>query len=212
MQKIILASASPRRKELLNQIGMKFEIYPATGEEKITKKQPQEVVQELAEQKAGEVALHFQKKLQDSIEEIKNETTENEDVTKYLVIGADTLVAYGERILGKPKSEQEAMEILSMLSDTTHSVYTGVTIAEVTAQEIKNHSFYKETKVTMYPVCQEEIQRYVATKEPMDKAGAYGIQGKSAVFVKEIQGDYNNVVGLPIAELYQKMIKLGIEI
>ena len=222
MQKIILASASPRRRELLTQIGMNFEIYPPKGEEIVTKKQPWEVVQELAEQKAKEVAFVFQQSLKESF---KEQGTEQEFLqyqeegkkeisfsTKHLVIGADTLVAYKNQILGKPKSEKEAIEILTMLSGTTHSVYTGVTIAEVTADFIKTHNFYEETKVTMYPITPEEIRKYVETKEPMDKAGAYGIQGKSAIFVKEIQGDYNNVVGLPIAALYQKMRKLGIEI
>lgn len=130
-----------------------------------------------------------------------------------LVIGADTVVANEGQILGKPKDEEDAKRMLSSLAGHTHSVYTGVTCVFISADgRCGEHSFYEKTDVTMYQMSDEEIQRYVASGEPMDKAGAYAIQGRCAIFVKEIQGDYNNVVGLPIARLYQELLALGIDI
>ncbi len=198
MRKLILASASPRRKELLEQVGAVFEIIPARGEEVITKELPQDVVMELALQKAREVA--------DSVE---GQETSIEEV---IILGADTVVAYDGRILGKPKDRTDAVGMLTQLSGNTHSVYTGVAVIvkEKEAEQIFN--FYEETKVTMYPMSEAEIEAYVDTGEPMDKAGAYGIQGKCAIYIEKIAGDYNNVVGLPIARIYQEMSQLGIEI
>lgn len=192
MDKLILASASPRRKELLEQAGAVFEICPAKGEEVITGKNPAEAVMELALNKAREVA-----------------DMGGEDI---LVLGADTVVVHDGRILGKPKDEQDAVRMLTELSGNTHSVFTGVAVIQKTGGSEKVCNFNEETRVTMYPMSRDEIEAYVKTKEPMDKAGAYGIQGKGAVFIEKIMGDYNNVVGLPIARLYQEMRQLGIEI
>ena len=190
--KIILASASPRRKELLEQIGVKFLVEPAKGEEKITKKLPGGVVKELALQKAREVA-------KDKEEPV-------------LVIGADTVVAYEDQILGKPKDEEDAKQMLTMLSGQTHEVYTGVALLFVDPSGRAGvHTFYEKTEVTMYPMSEKEIQRYIATGDPMDKAGSYGIQGTCAIHIKEIHGDYNNVVGLPVARLYQELQNLGFD-
>ena len=177
MKNIILASQSPRRRELLTQIGLEFEVHPAGGEEIITSTDPVEVVKSLSTQKAAAVK-----------EELEPQLPEN-----WLVIGADTIVVYDGKILGKPKDEADAIRMLRMLQGQTHSVYTGVTLLE----EGKQTTFAEETKVSMYPM----------TDEPMDKAGAYGIQGLCARFVKEIRGDYNNVVGLPIGRIYQKLKK-----
>lgn len=195
--KIILASASPRRKELLSQIGMEFVVVPAKGEEIITKEKPREVVVELAEGKAEEV-----------LERMSKEDT-NGDL---LVIGADTVVVCDDNILGKPKDEADAKRTLAMLSDRTHEVYTGVCLKLRVAGRQINKSFYEATQVTMYPIREEEIEAYVAGGEPADKAGAYGIQGMGAKFVRKINGDYNNVVGLPIARIYQELMQLGIAI
>ena len=173
--RFILASASPRRKELLEQIGVKFDILPATGEEVITKELPGEVVMELAKQKAEEVAK-----------------TAGADA---LVLGADTVVAYEGKILGKPKDEADALRMLTMLSGKEHEVYTGVALIDNRDQSMEN--FFERTKVTMYPVSEEEIRDYIAGGEPMDKAGSYAIQGGWAEFVERIEGDYSNVVGLP---------------
>ncbi len=205
MSQIILASASPRRKELLEQMGLEFEICPAKGDEIITKTLPHEVVVELSRQKAKEVAAGVVQ-----YNEMHPDITSPQDI---LVIGADTVVAYCDQILGKPKDEADAKRMLSMLAGNTHSVYTGVTFVFIDkSQRAGEYSFYEKTDVTMYPMTEKEIDRYIATGEPMDKAGAYGIQGKCGIYIREILGDYYNVVGLPISRLYQELQKLGIDI
>lgn len=205
MGQIILASASPRRKELLEQIGINFDICPAKGEEVITKKIPHEVVQELASQKAKEVA-GMVKAYEVSHEELMTP----QDI---MVIGADTIVAYEEQILGKPKDEEDAFRMLSLLSGNTHSVYTGVSIVLLGASgKVGELTFFEETDVAMRQMDEAEIRRYIGTGEPMDKAGAYGIQGKCAIYIDKICGDYNNVVGLPVAAIYRELKKLGIDL
>lgn len=204
--RLILASGSPRRKELLEQIGAKFEILPAKGEEVITSTVPAQVVMELSAQKAEEVAGRYREEL----------GGENQSASKgeqaVVILGADTVVAYENKILGKPKNEEDAVRMLQMLSSHTHSVFTGVTLVIEKQGKKEKQSFFAETKVTMYPMTEQQIHAYVATGEPMDKAGAYGIQGKCAVYIEKIVGDYNNVVGLPIALVYQNLEKSGIEI
>lgn len=128
-----------------------------------------------------------------------------------LVIGADTVVAASGEILGKPKDRQEAERMLSSLQGNSHEVYTGVTFMERENGTERSRTFHEKTRVTFYPMTKAEIQSYIETGEPMDKAGAYGIQGKALIFVKEIQGDYNNVVGLPVARLYQELKEMGLE-
>lgn len=127
------------------------------------------------------------------------------------MIGADTVVASEGKILGKPSSQKDAVKMLQSLQGREHEVYTGVTIMAREGNENRKKTFHEKTKVVFYPMSDEEIRSYVNTGEPMDKAGAYGIQGKSAVFIKEISGDYNNVVGLPLARLYQELKNMGIE-
>ncbi len=187
MNKIILASASPRRQELLTQIGMEFTVIPSSMEEVPESSQPKQVVLELSEGKAGDVFKSLPEKERGSS----------------LVIGADTIVVFNEQIIGKPGSRKNAEEILSCLQGGIHQVYTGVTLI----WQGGKRSFYEKTDVVMYPMSMEEIKEYVDTGEPMDKAGAYGIQGQGAAYIKEIRGDYNNVVGLPIGRLYQEMKK-----
>ena len=198
MVRVILASGSPRRKELLEQVGVSFEISVADGEEIISKKLPWEIVEELSLQKATEVAGRY---------EAKQEITE-----QTVVIGADTIVAYGEEIMGKPQNEEMAKEMLQKLQDGSHQVYTGVTLIIMTAGNRQVVTFHEKTDVEMYPMSEKQIDAYVATKEPMDKAGSYAIQGKCAAYIKGICGDYNNVVGLPVARLMQELFKLGIKI
>ena len=197
--RIILASASPRRRELLEQIGVSFETAPAKGEEIITKEIPKEVVMELSMQKAVEI---YERGKNDSLHQNK----------ALLVIGADTIVSYGNRILGKPKDEADAFAPLTLLQGKQHEVYTGVTLLLKEAEKEKKICFAEKTKVFMYPMTETEIRNYIKTGEPMDKAGSYGIQGKCAAFIEKIDGDYNNVVGLPIAKIYQKLLQLGIDI
>lgn len=195
MSKIILASASPRRKELLAKAGMSFTVIPAAGEEKRTSEDPGEAVQQLARDKAEWVAQ--------SLAECEEGT---------LVIGSDTIVVFENRILGKPKDRRDAAETLEKLQGNTHQVYTGVTVLERKAGKWVEHTFFESTDVTFYPVSREEIQDYIATGEPMDKAGSYGIQGLFGIYVKGICGDYNNVVGLPVARLFHEMKKSGINL
>lgn len=126
---------------------------------------------------------------------------------RYLIVGADTIVAYKDNILGKPKDERDAVRMLTMLSGYTHQVYTGVCLLYVDEERTESHIFYEKTDVTMYRMSAGEIAAYVRTGEPMDKAGAYGIQGKCAVYIEKIHGDYNNVVGLPISRVYQEVKK-----
>lgn len=200
---IILASASPRRRELLTQIGLEFTVIPAKGEEVITSRMPSDVVMELAAAKASEVyESHCMQPAQAQMEKTEDR----------LVIGADTIVAYQGTILGKPSDEEDARRILNLLSGHTHEVYTGVSLIYQKGEEKQQICFYEKTRVTMYPITPEEITDYIRSGEPMDKAGAYGIQGLAARFVKRIDGDYNNVVGLPAGSLYQKMRELGIAI
>ena len=204
MSRIVLASASPRRKELLEQIGLKFEICPAKGEEVITAGSVDGAVLELSSQKAEEVAAGIL-----SYNEIHPELVTPQDI---LVIGADTVVACDGNILGKPRDEADAAHMLSMLSGHTHSVYTGVTLVFIDKNgRTGETSFYEKTDVCMYPLDDAEIRRYIAGGEPMDKAGAYGIQGKCAIYIEGIEGDYNNVVGLPVARIYKELQKLGID-
>lgn len=181
MSRIILASASPRRRELMELAGYDFEVICADITEVVPENvEPQEVVMSLALQKARAVA-----------DEHKNA----------VVVGSDTVVALDGKILGKPHSRQEACEMLRSLSGKAHKVFTGVAI--VCGEKVKN--FFDETDVEFYPLSDCEIEKYVATGEPMDKAGAYGIQGKGSVLIKKINGDFFNVMGLPIAKLYREM-------
>ena len=205
MSQMIVASASPRRKELLEQIGAEFVICPAKGEEVITETDPSAVVMELSRQKAEEVAYGVL-----IYNEQHADLTTPQDIS---VIGVDTVVAYENQILGKPKDEEDARRMLTMLSGKTHSVYTGVTFVFIDKEgRTGEHCFFEKTDVCMYPLKEEEIDRYIQSGDPMDKAGSYGIQGRFAIHIKEIRGDYNNVVGLPVARLYQELQKLGVSI
>ena len=195
--KIILASASPRRRELLHQIGWEFEVCVSQVEEKITKTIPWEVVEELSAQKAEDVFERMQESASGAKEPL-------------LVIGADTIVACDGRILGKPSDREDAAAMLKLLQGRSHHVYTGVTVCLRKADgKIVRSTFHEATEVTFYPMTEEEIKWYVDSKEPMDKAGGYGIQGLCARFINGITGDYNNVVGLPVGRLYQEVGKLG---
>ena len=194
MSRLILASASPRRRELLTRIGLSFEVLPTRGEENPHSAIPEEMVQELSAGKALEIY--------GSLEEQEKEEA--------VIIGADTLVAFENRVMGKPQDEKDAFDMLFLLQGKTHQVYTGVTLIYTPKGETacKKLMFLEKTDVTMYPMAEQEILEYIATGEPMDKAGAYGIQGRCAAYVREICGDYNNVVGLPVSRLYQELKRI----
>lgn len=197
--KFILASASPRRRELLAQAGIACEVLPSSVEEKITQTITHDIVMELASQKAQDVFTSV-------TGAAENGNHEDEDLT---VIGADTIVSYRGEILGKPSDETEAYDMLSLLADRTHQVYTGVCLLIRKNGSVTRHLFYERTDVTFYPIDNQDLHAYVSSGDPLDKAGAYGIQGSFAIHVKMIQGDYNNVVGLPISRLYQELKKTG---
>lgn len=179
--RLILASKSPRRIELLRQIHPDFLVEPAKGEEIVPQDAaPYEAVLALASAKAQEVAA-----------------THSDD----LVIGSDTVVAIDGQILGKPKSHEHCIEMLRLLSGHRHQVYTGVALAYQGGID----AFYSMTEVEFYPLSEEEIQWYASLEEPYDKAGGYGIQGKGSLLVKGIHGDYFNVMGFPVSLVARKM-------
>ena len=188
--KIILASASPRRKELLRQADLSFKTMPSIKEEKVTKETPVEVVEELSYQKAVDICGQLSE-------------TMKED---FVVIGADTVVSCWNKIMGKPKDREEAFDMLWELQGKSHQVYTGVTLAwKYTDEPAMFYTFSECTDVTVFPMTEEEIEKYIDSGEPMDKAGAYAIQGRFAAYIQGICGDYANVVGLPLGRLYQEM-------
>lgn len=187
---IVLASGSPRRRELLEMLGVKdMKIIPAAGEEVAPKGVgPGELVMALASAKAREVAAAC--------------------IAGDVVIGADTIVWAGGRVFGKPCSEEEAAAMLRTLSDSAHEVYTGVCVIK-DGTELRE---FEISRVRFRPLSEREIEAYVATGEPMDKAGAYGAQGKGALFVRGIEGDFFNVMGLPLCRLGEMLKQQGVEI
>lgn len=183
---VILASASPRRRELLGQIGLKFDVRVSEADETIDPgREPWEAVEELSFRKA--------KAVWDELED------------KEMVVGADTVVALESEILGKPGSAENAIQMLKRLRGREHCVYTGVTIL---TREGDRRTFHESTKVSVRPMSDAEIVEYVTTGDPLDKAGSYGIQGFFARYVASVEGDYNNVVGLPVGRLYQELARM----
>ncbi|RHS24716.1 Septum formation protein Maf [uncultured Clostridium sp.] len=187
---IILASGSPRRKELLLQIGIVPEIIVSHVEEKITSDVPAEVVMSLAEQKAVDVAKNMPE--------------------GKVILGSDTVVAADGKILGKPKSHEEAYEMIRSLVGRSHQVYTGVCIVKKGAADGKDTvvSFYDETDVQVSGMTEAEIREYADSEEPMDKAGAYAVQGFFARYIEGLRGSYANVMGLPVHLVYRKLKEL----
>lgn len=185
IMRIILASGSPRRKEILSNAGYEFEIIKSEKEEIITKTVPADVVKELSSVKA---------------EDVETRLSGDED---YMIIGADTVVAVDDAILGKPHDRTDAYNMISKLSGREHKVYTGVTVIINKDGDRKEIIFAAETKVTVASMSRDEIEEYISLDEPYDKAGAYAIQGKFAKYITSIDGEYNNVVGFPIAAFYK---------
>jgi septum formation protein len=197
-KQIILASASPRRKELLELMGLSFRIIPGQKEEVVTGDTPAQIVENLSGQKAEEAA-----------EKVRAEGSlqTGEGV---LVIGSDTIVVCDGAVMGKPASEEDAFRMLQQLQGRTHEVYTGVTVICLENDKITRDTFSKKASVTVHAMDEQEIRDYIRKGESMDKAGAYGIQGSFAMFVDEIRGEYNTVLGLPIAGLYQVLKKFSV--
>lgn len=189
MEKIILASASPRRKELMTMADLSFDVIVSDCDESIAYDGPEEMVRKLSLLKAEDVAAKIQQT----------------DTAAHLVIGADTIVFFQDQILGKPKDEEDAFCMLKAMSGKTHTVYTGVSIIDTS--DGHTETFCESTNVEFYDVTDEEIKAYIATGDPLDKAGSYGVQGRGCFLVKKIEGDYFTVVGLPIAHLIRKLRK-----
>lgn len=178
---LILASSSPRRKELLELLGIPFQVRVSDVEETYQDGlQPEEIVMELARIKSIAVA---------------------ETNKKSIVIGADTIVVSDGKVLGKPADKEEAISTLRQLSGKVHQVYTGVALIKAG----NTHLFYEKTDVEFWPLEEKQIEQYVLTGEPFDKAGSYGIQGYGSLLVKRIEGDYFTVVGLPVSRLNREL-------
>lgn len=196
--RFILASQSPRRRQLLKELGISFDVIPAKGKETVRSTVPSDVVEELSRQKAEEVMLRI----------LSQNPSDTENM---VIIGSDTIVAVDHRILGKPVDRNEAREMISEIQGNIHQVYTGVAVIRIEGGEPEEMNIFHEcTDVDVYPMTDEEIEAYIDTPEPYDKAGAYGIQGTFGVFIRGIRGDYNTVVGLPVARLYHELKKMGI--
>jgi septum formation protein len=190
MKTIILASASLRRKEILERTGLKFKVHESGCEEKVDPGlEPHEIVRVLSSKKARYVAGRHRNSL---------------------VIAADTIVVLKGRLFGKPRSEREARSMLKALSGKAHSVITGYTIIDTTGRKELSGSI--ETKVFFKKLSTNDIEAYIRSGEPSDKAGAYGIQGLGAVMVKKIEGDFFNVMGLPLNALVESLKKFGVKV
>ncbi len=215
MGNLILASASPRRKELLEQAGIDFTVDAADVDEHITVSDPAEYVMELSRRKARAVAERRQRtdcgkgsrKRTDGVENRADPEAggsagrADANDPEEIILGADTVVVCDGRILGKPEDKADAVRMLKLLSGREHEVYTGVTLFGNRGEK----TFYECTKVIMYDNDENVLWAYAQTGEPLDKAGAYGIQGRGALLVKGLCGDYNNVVGLPVARVAREL-------
>ncbi len=212
--RIILASASPRRKELLARLDITFEIITSDIEEHTNQTAPEEIVKELSQMKAADVfnkiigeescKLSTSNQLPNNLL-IHNQSLETNKYINLIVIGADTVVSQNNLIMGKPTSRSRAYEMIDKIQGDTHQVYTGVTILNYNykTKELTTHTFAECTKVTAFPMTKSEINNYLDNNVYEDKAGAYGIQEAFGLNIKKIDGDYDNVVGLPTARLYQ---------
>ena len=197
-KRIILGSASPRRRELLSQIGVEFEVRVSDKEEIYKSSIPEEIVKELSLMKAENVASDLLENIADG------------SIKDTVVIGADTIVVLDDEILGKPSDEEDAVCMLTRLQGREHWVYTGVAVLDFGPDGEKTVINYPGgTKVYVNAMTEDEIRAYVATKDPLDKAGAYGIQGRFAAYIDRIDGDYYNVVGLPVSRVYRTLRECG---
>lgn len=194
MYHLILASESPRRREIMDTMGITYEVMPANVIEEVEETEPERMVQALAAKKVNDIAGKLDKD--------KN----------LIIIGADTMVFSHGQALGKPKDKEDAVRMLQLLSGDIHEVCTGVAIIIRKKEEEIPLSFAVSTKVKVHTLTNTQIEDYIQTGEPMDKAGAYAIQGKFGLFINSIEGDYYNIVGLPIAHIYSKLLALGIDL
>ena len=210
-KRIILGSASPRRRELLEQIGIEFEIVVSDAREHYKSTRPEDIVRELALMKAEHVAKEVERREKERAEQasIPGLDTGEAHLRNVVILGADTIVVLDGQILGKPSDEEAAFSMLKSLQGRMHQVYTGVAVLNFDGSgSLRTISHAEETKVYVHEMTDEEIRRYIAAGESMDKAGAYGVQGRFAAYIDRIEGDYYNVVGLPVAYLYHTVKEL----
>ncbi len=188
---LILASSSPRRRELLKKADIPFTVMPADIEEVMVAGEPADVAEEISSYKAEYVA---------------DKLIREEKQDSFVILSADTIVTVDGKVLGKPRDEEEAFNVLKELQGREHEVYTGVTIAvKHPGKNVHYKQFHEKTRVKIYPVSDEQIRDYISTGEPLDKAGSYAIQGSFAKYIKSIKGDYSNVVGLPVGRVFKEL-------
>lgn len=193
MTKIILASASERRQKLLEQVGINCEVIPSNiDEDSINGDTPGDLVEKLSAAKAENVAERLE--------------------GDFVIVAADTVVVKDSRVFGKPSDEKEAFEMLNSLQGNRHEVFTGVTLICVTGGEGLIDTFHVRTIVDMMPMTPKQINAYIQSGEPMDKAGGYGIQGRGAAYIRDVAGDFFNVVGLPISTVLSRLEHMGINL
>lgn len=192
MARIILASASSRRKDILNQVGIACEVIPSQIAEEVQADSPGSYVETLSSAKAEDIAGQIE--------------------GDFVIIAADTVVVKDGEIYGKPQSEEHACQMLGTLQGARHEVYTGVTLISVANGEGLIDTFHVRTIVDMMPMTAEQISSYVQSGEPMDKAGGYGIQGKGAAYIRDVAGDFFNVVGLPISTVLSRLDNMGVNL
>ena len=193
--KLILASGSPRRRELLTLAGITFEVRPCSDPEETAADTPVHTVLDLSSHKAHAVF---------------DDIAERSEKGDFAVLGADTIVVIDGEIIGKPQDDEDARQILNKLSGRTHEVFTGICILVRKDGKTREKTFCERTAVTMYPITDAELDAYLSSGEHMDKAGAYAIQGLAVKFVRKVTGDYSNIVGLPIARVYHELSKLNV--
>ena len=220
--RIILASGSPRRKELMERIGSDYIAMPSTKEEDMSAHDPAKMVEMLSGMKAEDIAGRIKSEYSsDSLDAGLARMFSNKELDisfedefkNCVIIGCDTVVAFENRILGKPRNEEDAVSMIKSYAGRTHHVHTGVCILVTENHEIvKKLNYSVSTAVSVVPMTDAEIRAYVATGEPMDKAGAYAVQGLFCPYVESIEGDYYNIVGYPIASIYRSFKELGIDI
>ena len=212
---IILASASPRRKEIMEQMGIPYQVIVADVEETVSETEPSRMVQALASLKTEAVLSKYMMHNGSYGGNKDNKGNKADNVNagqeNFIIIGADTMVFYDGHALGKPRDEADAFRMLRMLSGNSHEVISGVSII-INDSRQQRLSFAVSTKVMMQNLTDEQIKDYIATGEPVDKAGAYAIQGKFGLYIREIRGDYYNVVGFPISRIYEVLLDLGIDL
>jgi septum formation protein len=208
VHQLILASQSPRRIDLLTKLGLVFEVVPSDKEEVISPGlTPEEVVLSIAEQKAEDVIAKLRKRIES-------------EAIPFLILAADTLVVFDGALLGKPADRDDAIAMLEKLSGQTHIVHTGVVVFRVEKAPGSENGAIKKSvintvessSVTFRPLLRSEIEAYVDTKEPMDKAGAYALQGIGAALVSKIEGSDSNVIGLPVARAVDLLRRSGMQI